>query len=44
MEALALHTGAQKFHWEDNTGSISFVEAKIVTTIAKHIGIYLCLL
>ena len=31
MEALSLHTGAPKEHWEDNTSCISIVEAKIVT-------------
>ena len=32
-EALALHTGAPKVHWEDNTSCISVVEAKIITPI-----------
>ena len=31
-EDLALHIGAPKVHWEDNTGCISVVEDKIVTT------------
>ena len=39
MEALALHTGTPTVHWEENTSCISFVEAKIVTPIVKHIEI-----
>ena len=39
MEALALNTGAPTVHWEDNTGCVSVVEAKIVTPRVKHIGI-----
>ena len=44
MEALALHTGATTVHWEDNTSCIYVVEAKIVTTRVKHIGIHTCFL
>ena len=39
MEALSIHTGAPTVNWEDNTSFISFVEAKRVTPIVKHIGI-----
>ena len=35
MEALALHTGAQTVHWEENTNFISVLESKIVTTRVK---------
>ena len=44
MEALALHTGAPTVHWEDDTGCISVVEAKIVTPGVKHIYIPICFL
>ena len=44
MEALELHTCAPILHWEDNTGFISFVEAKIVTPGVKHIDITVCFL
>ena len=44
LEALALYTGAPTVHWEDNTSCISFVEAKIVTPIVKHIDIPVCFL
>ena len=44
MEALALHTGAPKVHWEDNTGCISILEYKIVTPRVKHIDITVCFL
>ena len=43
-EALALHTGATKLHWEGNTSFISVVEAKIVTPRVKHIDIPICFL
>ena len=39
MEALALHTGTQTVHWEDSTGYIYAVKAKMVTTRVKHIEI-----
>ena len=39
MEALALHTGANTVHWEDNTSCIYVVEAKIVTPRVKQIDI-----
>ena len=39
MEALALHTGATKLHWEYNTSGIYVVETKIVTPRVKHIYI-----
>ena len=39
MGALALHTGAPRVQWGDNTSCISVVEAKIVTPIVKHIDI-----
>ena len=39
MESLSLHTGSPTVHWEGNTSCISFVEAKIVTFIVKHINI-----
>ena len=44
MEALALHTGAQTVHWEDNTSCSSIVEAKTVTPRVKHIEIPVCFL
>ena len=44
MEALAPHTGAPTVHWKDNTSFISVVEAKIVTTKVKQIGIPVCFL
>ena len=40
MKALVLHTGAPIVHWEDNTHTIYVVEAKIVITRVKHIGIH----
>ena len=39
MEYLALHTGAPRVHWEDNTTCISVVESKRVNPRVKHIGI-----
>ena len=42
MEALALHIGAHKVHWEDNTSFISVIEAKIVTPRVKQIYIAVC--
>ena len=42
MEALELHTGVPVVHWEDNTSSISVVEAKRVTPRVKHIDIIVC--
>ena len=42
IEALALHTGAPKLHWKDNTSCISVVEAKIVTPRVKKIDITVC--
>ena len=39
MEVLALHTGAPRVHWEDNTSCISIFEAKMVTHRVKHIEI-----
>ena len=44
MEALTHHTGAPTLHWEDNTRFISVVEAKIGTSIVKHIEITICFL
>ena len=44
MEALALHTGAPKVYLEDNTRSISVIEAKGVTPRVKHIDIPVCFL
>ena len=44
MYAIALHTGAQKVHREDNTSCPSVVEAKIVTPRDKHINIPVCFL
>ena len=44
MEALALHIGAPKLNWEDNTIFISVVEAKLVTPRVKHIDITVFLL
>ena len=44
MEALALHTGEPTSYWEDNTGYIYVVEAKIVTPRVKHIDIPVCFL
>ena len=42
MEALALHTGVPKVHWEDNTHCIYVIEDKIVSTRVKHIDITVC--
>ena len=39
MEALAIHKGAPKVNWGENTSCISFIEAKIVTPRVKHIDI-----
>ena len=39
MEAISLHTDAPKLHWEDNKSFISIIEAKMFTTIVKHIEI-----
>ena len=39
MESLSLHTGSPTVHWEGKKSCISFVEAKIVTFIVKHINI-----
>ena len=44
MEALSLHTGAHRVHWEYNTMCISIVESKRVTTRIKHIIIHACYL
>ena len=44
MEALALHNGELKLHWEYNTSWIYVVEAKIFTPIVKHIYIPVCFL
>ena len=44
MEALSLHTGATKLHWEDSTSCISFFEAKEVNTRVKHVGVPVCFL
>ena len=44
MEAVSLHTGTPKVHWEDNTTCNSFVEATRVTNIVKHIYITVCLI
>ena len=44
MEALELHTGVPVVHWEDNTSSISVVEAKRVTPRVKQIDITVCFL
>ena len=44
MEALSLHIGAPKVHWDDNTSTFSVVEYKIVTPIVKHIDIPVCFL
>ena len=42
MEALALHTGVPKVHWEDNTHCICVIEDKIVSTRVKPIDITVC--
>ena len=39
MEALEIHTGALTVHWKYNTSLIYIFEAKIVTTIVKHIDV-----
>ena len=39
MEALALHTGAPRLYWEDNTSCIDVVEAKWVNPRVKSIDI-----
>ena len=44
MEDLVFNTGAPTIQWRDNTSFISVVEAKMVTTIVKHIGINFCFL
>ena len=43
-EALELHNGTPKLHWEDITGCISVVETKIVTYRVKKIDIPICFL
>ena len=42
MEALALHTGAQKLYLEENTSCIYVVEAKRVTPRIIRINITVC--
>ena len=39
MEALVLHTGAPKVHWEYNTSCSYIVEAKRFIPTVKHIAI-----
>ena len=44
MKSLALHNGAPKVHWKDNTSLVYVVEAKSVTPRFKHIDIPVCFL